>query len=86
MTRTASDETSTRIDIVSDVVCPWCIIGFKQLERALGSERVVLDHEGGDSDDKFGTVGAVALDHQGELAAGTSSGGPRTGAASSACA
>jgi len=22
-------------DIVSDVVCPWCIIGFKQLERAL---------------------------------------------------
>lgn len=24
-----------RIDIVSDVVCPWCIIGFKQLESAL---------------------------------------------------
>jgi predicted DsbA family dithiol-disulfide isomerase len=24
-----------RIDIVSDVVCPWCIIGYKQLERAL---------------------------------------------------
>jgi predicted DsbA family dithiol-disulfide isomerase len=24
-----------RIDIVSDVVCPWCVIGFKQLERAL---------------------------------------------------
>ena len=24
-----------RIDIVSDVVCPWCIIGFKQVERAL---------------------------------------------------
>ncbi len=23
------------IDIVSDVVCPWCIIGYKQLERAL---------------------------------------------------
>ncbi len=23
------------IDIVSDVVCPWCIIGFKQLQRAL---------------------------------------------------
>ncbi|MDJ0607524.1 MAG: DsbA family oxidoreductase [Kiloniellales bacterium] len=31
-------ETTTarlRIDIVSDVVCPWCIIGYKQLERAL---------------------------------------------------
>lgn len=25
------------VDIVSDVVCPWCIIGFKQLERAAGS-------------------------------------------------
>jgi predicted DsbA family dithiol-disulfide isomerase len=23
-----------RIDIVSDVVCPWCIVGYKQLERA----------------------------------------------------
>ena len=25
----------TRIDIVSDVVCPWCIIGYKRLEKAL---------------------------------------------------
>jgi predicted DsbA family dithiol-disulfide isomerase len=24
-----------RVDIVSDVVCPWCIIGFKQVEKAL---------------------------------------------------
>lgn len=24
-----------QIDIVSDVVCPWCILGYKQLERAL---------------------------------------------------
>ena len=24
-----------RIDIVSDVVCPWCIIGYKQLQQAL---------------------------------------------------
>ena len=24
-----------RIDIVSDVVCPWCIIGYKQVEAAL---------------------------------------------------
>jgi predicted DsbA family dithiol-disulfide isomerase len=33
-----SDEVSAkkpvRIDIVSDVVCPWCIVGYKQLERA----------------------------------------------------
>ncbi|NOH61106.1 DsbA family oxidoreductase [Vibrio sp. RE88] len=26
---------SVRIDIVSDVVCPWCIIGYKRLEQAL---------------------------------------------------
>lgn len=26
---------SLKVDIVSDVVCPWCVIGFKQLERAL---------------------------------------------------
>ncbi len=24
-----------RIDIVSDVVCPWCIIGYKQVQQAL---------------------------------------------------
>ena len=24
-----------RIDIVSDVVCPWCIIGYRQLQQAL---------------------------------------------------
>ncbi|GGB63992.1 DsbA family oxidoreductase [Blastomonas aquatica] len=24
-----------KIDIVSDVVCPWCIIGYKQLRKAL---------------------------------------------------
>lgn len=24
-----------RIDIVSDVVCPWCVIGYRQLARAL---------------------------------------------------
>ena len=24
-----------RIDIVSDVVCPWCVIGYKQVEKAL---------------------------------------------------
>ena len=25
-----------QIDIVSDVMCPWCIVGYKQLEQALG--------------------------------------------------
>lgn len=25
-----------QVDIVSDVMCPWCIVGFRQLEQALG--------------------------------------------------
>jgi predicted DsbA family dithiol-disulfide isomerase len=32
---TAQRPLPLRIDIVSDVVCPWCIIGYKQLQRAL---------------------------------------------------
>lgn len=24
-----------RIDIVSDVVCPWCVIGYRQLAEGL---------------------------------------------------
>lgn len=31
-----TDPTSKlRIDIVSDVMCPWCVIGYRQLARAL---------------------------------------------------
>jgi len=30
-----ADAIPLRIDIVSDVVCPWCIIGLKQVEQAL---------------------------------------------------
>lgn len=32
----------TRIDIVSDVICPWCFIGKRQLERAVST----LENEG----------------------------------------
>lgn len=32
----ADASKSVQIDIVSDVMCPWCIVGFKQLEHALG--------------------------------------------------
>ena len=24
-----------KIDIVSDVVCPWCVIGFRNLKKAM---------------------------------------------------
>lgn len=60
-----------------------------QLHRALASNATVLDHDGAalvfrtaapgsaplDESTKFGTVGAVALDAQGNLAAATSTGG-----------
>lgn len=52
-----------------------------QLRRAQAAAVTVLDHDGGNDDRpldegrKFGTVGAVALDAQGNLAAATSTGG-----------
>ena len=62
----------------------------QQLRRALSSDKAVLDHDGAalvfrspiataaaplDEDRKLGTVGAVALDTHGNLAAATSTGG-----------
>jgi predicted DsbA family dithiol-disulfide isomerase len=34
-----------RIDIVSDVVCPWCIIGYKQVEQSLTMLETPVDAE-----------------------------------------
>lgn len=51
---------------------------WDQLQRARVNQQTVLDHDGGEpinSDTKFGTVGAVALDLHGNLAAATSTGG-----------
>ena len=31
----STSNPTLRIDIVSDVVCPWCVIGYRQLARAL---------------------------------------------------
>ncbi len=47
---------------------------FQQLKNAQKKDRVQLDHSE-DDDGKFGTVGAVALDKAGNLAASTSTGG-----------
>lgn len=44
---------------------------YQQWQQALKEDKVQLDH----SDKKFGTVGAVALDAEGNLAAATSTGG-----------
>ncbi len=53
---------------------------WDQLQKAIARERIVLDHEFDsdaplDNDEKYGTVGAVAVDCSGNLAAGTSTGG-----------
>jgi len=47
----------------------------RQLQRAQAQNRIVLDHSLPDEDRKFGTVGAVAIDIHGNLAAATSTGG-----------
>jgi L-asparaginase / beta-aspartyl-peptidase len=44
---------------------------FAQWQEALNDDRIVLDH----TEKKFGTVGAVARDRNGHLAAATSTGG-----------
>ncbi|NBM56594.1 beta-aspartyl-peptidase [Proteus sp. G2669] len=57
---------------------------WQQLQKAIEKEQIVLDHDGKTAalfvdpmmyDYKYGTVGAVALDQHGNLAAGTSTGG-----------
>jgi L-asparaginase / beta-aspartyl-peptidase len=47
---------------------------YDHLLAAREANRIVLDHTAPD-ENKFGTVGAVALDREGNLAAGTSTGG-----------
>ena len=34
-----------KIDIVSDIVCPWCVIGFKNLKKAMEELKSELDFE-----------------------------------------
>ena len=34
-----------KIDIVSDVVCPWCVIGFKNLRKAMNDMSHQVDFE-----------------------------------------
>ena len=55
---------------------------FKALQKIKGSEKIELDHDAKAAfydpdikDSQFGTVGCVALDKDGNLAAGTSTGG-----------
>lgn len=41
MARSAAREV--QVDIVSDVVCPWCVIGYRQLARAAERRGITLD-------------------------------------------
>jgi predicted DsbA family dithiol-disulfide isomerase len=36
-------KTVLTIDIVSDVVCPWCVIGYAQLKQALDAKKDKVD-------------------------------------------
>lgn len=47
---------------------------YQQWQKVKGTSRIALDHDI-EVDKKFGTVGAVALDRSGNLAAATSTGG-----------
>ena len=35
--RDATNAPPVQIDIISDVMCPWCIVGYQQLQRALAA-------------------------------------------------
>ena len=35
MTETKTEDRPLRIDLVSDVVCPWCSVGYQRLQTAL---------------------------------------------------
>ncbi|MBD8872447.1 isoaspartyl peptidase/L-asparaginase [Rhodanobacter sp. DHB23] len=48
---------------------------WQQLQKALKEDAAGKSHADGETEKHFGTVGAVALDAQGHLAAGTSTGG-----------
>ena len=40
---TASDKTPLQIDVVSDVMCPWCYIGKRRLETAIAGSDLAFD-------------------------------------------
>jgi beta-aspartyl-peptidase (threonine type) len=48
---------------------------IRQWEEAQKAGGMMLDHEDAEPQHKFGTIGAVARDHEGNLAAATSTGG-----------
>lgn len=56
-----------KIDIVSDVVCPWCIIGYKRLQQAIDElgieDRVELEWHPYELNSYMGPEGEDLFDH-----------------------
>lgn len=56
-----------KIDIVSDVVCPWCIVGYKRLEKAIGelgiADQVELEWQPFQLNPYVGAEGVNLRDH-----------------------
>ena len=56
-----------KIDIVSDVVCPWCIIGYKRLEKAIEDmgiqDKIELDWQPFELNPKMPKEGQNVIEH-----------------------
>lgn len=56
-----------KIDIVSDVVCPWCIIGYKRLEKAIAEmgveDKVELDWQPFELNPQMPSEGQDIIEH-----------------------
>jgi predicted DsbA family dithiol-disulfide isomerase len=51
-----------RIDVWSDVVCPWCFIGFTRLEKALEGKEIEVYHHAYELDANATTEGRPTLE------------------------
>lgn len=56
-----------KIDIISDVVCPWCIIGYKRLEKAIAEmgieDKVQLDWQPFELNPQMPSEGQDLIEH-----------------------
>lgn len=57
-----------KIDIVSDVVCPWCLIGYKRLEKAINAlgvaDRVEIEWQPFELNPGMSAQGEISYDYR----------------------
>jgi len=57
-----------KIDIVSDVVCPWCLIGYKRLEKAINElgvhDRVEIEWQPFELNPDMSAQGEISYDYR----------------------